>query len=53
MTAGATAAPKKSSGGLRKLAPPPGFKGKPRAAQDNGNSVDLLGGVPTGVSGSG
>ena len=37
------AAPKKSGGGLKKLAPPPGFKGKPRAAAD---SVDLLGGQP-------
>ena len=42
--AAATAPAKKGlGGGLRKLAPPPGFKGKPR---DNaaGASVDLLGG---------
>ena len=38
-------APKKSGGGLRKLAPPPGFKGKPRIAAE---SVDLLGGAAGG-----
>lgn len=35
-----TAAPKKIGGGLKKLAPPPGFKGKPK----QGNGGDLLGG---------
>ena len=39
-----TAPVKKAGGGLRKLAPPPGFKGKPRAAAE---SVDLLGGSNT------
>lgn len=34
------AAPKKLGGGLKKLAPPPGFKGKGKAAE----SGDLLGG---------
>ena len=44
----AATAPKKAGGGLRKLAPPPGFKGKPR---DNaGASVDLLGGSASGNS---
>ena len=35
----ANPAPKKGLSGLKKLAPPPGFKGKPKA------SADLLGGV--------
>ena len=30
LTAGGNTAPKKSGGGLKKLAPPPGFKGKPK-----------------------
>ena len=34
-----TAAPKKSGGGLKKLAPPAGFKGKPKVG------TDLLGGA--------
>ena len=35
----AAAAPKKSGGGLKKLAPPAGFKGKPKTG-----TADLLGG---------
>ena len=41
----ASSAPKKAGGGLKKLAPPPGFKGKPRADNSMAASVDLLGGA--------
>ena len=34
---------KKAGGGLKKLAPPPGFKGKPKANSSSAG-VDLLGG---------
>ena len=44
-----TAAPKKVGGGLRKLAPPPGFKGKPRQNNGASASVDLLGGNAASV----
>ena len=40
---GAGAPVKKSGGGLKKLAPPPGFKGKPKAGGSSAG-VDLLGG---------
>ena len=44
-----TAAPKKAGGGgLKKLAPPPGFTGKPRSGTQL--QTDLLGGVDSNIN---